>query len=187
MQAKIILPVLVYKIFTHINTLCIKLCYHTIANLLFFFLSFVKYIITNIRLCQKFLYLTYRFLLVLSHQIPIQYLLEHHRIFTFESDIMPVSKKATTKSVKKSPKNTSDTGETNVSVITKTTSPKVIIKSESLSQKCHDGSCKQWFYAHRFIKLLCGLVIIIIILFTFFLSLKTYNMVSDLSDLFMSP
>lgn len=63
----------------------------------------------------------------------------------------------------------------NVSVITKTIRPNVIIKSENINENNTQG--KQWL-----IKSICLMIMCIIILITFFLSLKTYNMVHELSN-----
>lgn len=70
--------------------------------------------------------------------------------------------------------------DTNVSVFTKTTEPKVVIQSENvdISKVLKNQSiCK-----HRLMKSICMITITVIILITFFLSLKTYNIVSELSQ-----
>ena len=63
----------------------------------------------------------------------------------------------------------------NFSVITKTTRPKVVIQSENIENDC--SIC----HNHKMIKFIFLIVICCIILITFFLSLKTYNMVNELS------
>lgn len=65
----------------------------------------------------------------------------------------------------------------NVSVITKTTTPKVVIQSEGISNNDNILQNK-----HLFLKLICFVIMCIILLMTFFLSLKTYNTVNELSD-----
>jgi hypothetical protein len=78
-------------------------------------------------------------------------------------------------------KNQTTNPETNVSVFTKTTNPKVIIKTESLENnylcKIHDK--------HKVLRFLCFVIICIIILATFFLSLHTYNTVNELAKYIM--
>lgn len=65
----------------------------------------------------------------------------------------------------------------NVSVITKTTTPKVVIQSENI--KSNDNVLDD---KHLLLKLVCFVIMCIILLMTFFLSLKTYNAVNELSD-----
>lgn len=73
-----------------------------------------------------------------------------------------------------------NTTESNVSVITKNTNPKVIIQSENVidNRDCSD----QHRDKHLFLKLVCFIVMCMILLITFFLSLKTYNAIIELSD-----
>lgn len=78
-------------------------------------------------------------------------------------------------------KKVTESSDTNVSVFTRTTNPKVIIKSESVKDDWKDFSCKNW-NKHKLIKFVCFVVICLIVLMTFFLSLKTYNTVNDLSN-----
>ena len=66
----------------------------------------------------------------------------------------------------------------NVSVITKTTAPKVIIQSENVNRKQLD----QINNKHLLLKLICFIIMCIILLITFFLSLKTYNSVNELTN-----
>jgi len=62
--------------------------------------------------------------------------------------------------------------ESNVSIFTKTTNPKVIVQSENI--KFQDNSlCKDW-NKHKFVKIMCMVIMCIILLITFFMSLKTY-------------
>lgn len=71
-----------------------------------------------------------------------------------------------------------DKEPSNVSVITKTTAPKVIIQSENMNeQSLNENNDK-----HLFLKLICFVIMCIILLMTFFLSLKTYNSINELSD-----
>lgn len=63
----------------------------------------------------------------------------------------------------------------NFSVITKSTRPKVVIQSENIKNDC--SIC----HNHKMIKFIFLVVISCIILITFFLSIKTYNMVNELS------
>ena len=65
----------------------------------------------------------------------------------------------------------------NVSVITKTTTPKVVIQSENVN-----NNNKVLEDKHLLLKLVCFVIMCIILLMTFFLSLKTYNAVNGLSD-----
>lgn len=71
--------------------------------------------------------------------------------------------------------------EANVSVFTKTTNPKVVIKSESLK---NSNSISLWQKQNKYNMLMffCFIIICIIILATFFLSLKTYNTVNELAE-----
>lgn len=66
--------------------------------------------------------------------------------------------------------------ESNVSVITKTTNPRVVVQRESTNDM------KNWldYRRHNLIKFVCLIVMCVIILITFFLSLKTYNIVNSL-------
>ena len=68
----------------------------------------------------------------------------------------------------------------NVSVITKTTSPKVVIQSENVSNNSH--LLNEIHDKHLLLKLICFVIMCIILLMTFFLSLKTYHAVNELSD-----
>ncbi len=72
--------------------------------------------------------------------------------------------------------------DSNVSVLTKTVGPKVTIQSEKLeSPMLYSG---QNIHKHRILKSVFMVVMGIIILMTFFLSLKTYNTVNELYQLF---
>ena len=68
----------------------------------------------------------------------------------------------------------------NISVITKTTTPKVIIQSESITN--NEDIVNQISNKHLLLKFICFVIMCIILLMTFFLSLKTYNAVNDLSE-----
>ena len=68
----------------------------------------------------------------------------------------------------------------NVSVITKTTTPKVVVQSENVSNS--ENVFSNTNDKHFLLKLICFIIMCIILLMTFFLSLKTYNMVNELSD-----
>jgi hypothetical protein len=76
-------------------------------------------------------------------------------------------------------KRVSNDSDANVSVFTKTTNPNVVINSEDVA-----AYRKQRFHKHRILKSVCLIVMGIIILMTFFLSLKTYNAVNELYQLF---
>ena len=76
-----------------------------------------------------------------------------------------------------------DSPNTSVSVFTKTTNPKVIIESEHIKEECHSKWNRN---KHKLLKFLCMMIMCIIILITFFLSLKTYNTVNELAKYFMS-
>jgi len=67
----------------------------------------------------------------------------------------------------------------NISVITKTTSPKVVIQSENVkyADKADESMCN-----HKVFQFILAIVMCIIILITFFISLKTYNTLNSLSD-----
>ena len=77
---------------------------------------------------------------------------------------------------------TSNNSDSDVSVFTRTTAPKVIVQSE----KIDTPHIIQNIQRHRIIKSVCLIVIGIIILMTFFLSLKTYNNVNELYQLLSS-
>lgn len=68
----------------------------------------------------------------------------------------------------------------NVSVITKTTTPKVLIQSENINN--NENILNEINDKHLLLKLICFVIMCIISLMTFFLSLKTYNNVNELSD-----
>ena len=74
--------------------------------------------------------------------------------------------------------------ESNISVLTKTTNPKVVINSEDF-KNCDENLTIQ--KKHKLLKTVCFMIICIIILMTFFISLKTYNMVNELSYYIMQP
>jgi hypothetical protein len=65
------------------------------------------------------------------------------------------------------------------SVITKTTKPKVIVQSECVDNY---NTSDLSLCNHKMVKFVCLIVMCIIILITFFLSLKTYNIVTELSN-----
>ena len=67
-----------------------------------------------------------------------------------------------------------------VSVITKTTTPKVVIQSENIPN--NENFLNKSYDKHLLLKLICFVIMCIILLMTFFLSLKTYNSVNELSD-----
>ena len=75
--------------------------------------------------------------------------------------------------------------ESNVSVLTKTTNPKVVINSENFKDNCNNLPC--YWKKHKLLKSICFIIICIIILMTFFLSLKTYNIVNELWYYIMQP
>lgn len=68
----------------------------------------------------------------------------------------------------------SNAQESEISVITKTTNPKVLIQSEAFS----DNLCTK----HQLLRFICMIVMCMIILITFFVSIKTYNLVQELSN-----
>lgn len=78
-------------------------------------------------------------------------------------------------------KKTSENSETGVSVFTKTTNPKIVVQSENLenSKVCQN----QNICSCRFLKFVCLMIMSIIVLMTFFLALRTYNIVNELSAL----
>ena len=75
-------------------------------------------------------------------------------------------------------KKISDNSDANVSVFTKTTSPKVVVQAE----KMENFEFNQNIYRHKILLSACLIIMGIIILMTFFLALKTYNNVNELSD-----
>ena len=79
-------------------------------------------------------------------------------------------------------KKVSNNPDADVSVFTKTTSPKVVVQSE----KMDTPQIIQNIHRHRVLKSICLIVMGIIILMTFFLSLKTYNTVNELYQSFNS-
>ena len=83
-------------------------------------------------------------------------------------------------------KKNNNPSEPNISVITKRTNPKVIINSENCKNDYND-----WLHhnrkKHKLLKFACFIIICIIILMTFFLCLKTYNIVNELSYYMMQP
>lgn len=100
---------------------------------------------------------------------------------------MKTDKKVRAKTTKQWNSSTSkqviSSSDTSVSVFTKTTNPKVIVKSENIRDEYHwKGSRNK----HKILKFLCLIIMCLIILITFFLSLKTYNTVSELSEYFIS-
>lgn len=92
------------------------------------------------------------------------------------------------KSITKKPSNKKDDNvlqvkaekeQSNVSVITKTTTPKVVIQSENIN---NNNLLNEINDKHLLLKLICFVIMCIILLMTFFLSLRTYNAVNELSD-----
>ena len=68
-----------------------------------------------------------------------------------------------------------------MSVFTKTTRPKVILESESLKGKW-DTLLERHYCGYGVLKFLCFIILCIIVLMTFFLALRTYNMVNELAN-----
>lgn len=89
---------------------------------------------------------------------------------------------ANKKSTKKewATKMVADKKETNVSVITKTTTPKVVVKSEKMENNHNNSTWKNNLLGCIFFIVIC-----IIILAIFFLSLQTYNTVNKLAEYIM--
>ncbi len=81
-------------------------------------------------------------------------------------------------------KKINNSSESNISVLTKTTNPKVVINSEDF-KNCDENLTIQ--KKNKLLKTVCFMIICIIILMTFFISLKTYNMVNELSYYIMQP
>ena len=92
-----------------------------------------------------------------------------------------VSKKASKETDFKTVSPSKISNDSNVSVFTKTSNPKVIIQTdninENVKQKNEDIS------QINIIKNLCAIIICLIILITFFLSFKTYIMMNNLLQL----
>lgn len=79
-----------------------------------------------------------------------------------------------------------NTSESDVSVFTKTTKPNLVIKSEKIRNNYNNcNSCCQKQKIHKILYFICMIIICIIILMTFFLTLKTYNAVEELSEYIM--
>lgn len=97
---------------------------------------------------------------------------------TTKSTKTKVSKKGTVSDVVE--KKVSNNPDTSVSVFTKTTNPKVVVQSE----KIDTPQVIQNIHRHRILKSVCLIVMGIIVLMTFFLSLKTYQTVNELYQLF---
>ena len=75
-------------------------------------------------------------------------------------------------------KRMSSDSDIDVSVFTKTTTPKVVVQSEKMDcTSIYQNICE-----HRILKSACLIIMGVVILMTFFLSLKTYNTVNELSD-----
>ena len=70
------------------------------------------------------------------------------------------------------------TSENNVSVFTKTITPKVVIQSENIDNSLFSENINK----HQILKICCLIIMSIILLMTFFLTLKTYNAVNELSE-----
>ena len=102
---------------------------------------------------------------------------------TIKNEWKSKTQKAIRMSNKFDDEKSTNSSNTNVSVFTRTTNPKVIIESEnvnwSFEWKEHHGK-------HKLLKFICMMIMCLIILMTFFLSLKTYNMVHNLSEYFVS-
>ena len=73
------------------------------------------------------------------------------------------------------------TPESDVSIFTKTTRPNVILESESL-KGCWSTLLQKHCCGYRMLKFLCFIILCIIVLMTFFLALKTYNLVNELAN-----
>jgi len=67
--------------------------------------------------------------------------------------------------------------EKNVSVITKTNTPKIIVQSEQITSTSKESNTK---YKHEILPFLLKITMCLIVLITFFLSIKTYNIVNQL-------
>jgi len=83
-------------------------------------------------------------------------------------------------------KRINNSSEHSISVLTKTTKPKVIINSEDFKNSSENLSMHNP-KNHKLLKTVCFMIVCIIILITFFLSLKTYNTVNELSYYIMQP
>lgn len=81
-------------------------------------------------------------------------------------------------------KNQTINPETNVSVFTKTTNPKVVIKTENFENNWNNYSNKN-YDKHKILGFACLIIMCIIILATFFLSMHTYNTVNELAEYIM--
>lgn len=69
----------------------------------------------------------------------------------------------------------------NVSVFTKTNNPKVVIQAEKLNNNWNNFYWEN-LNTHKLIKFTCIIIMCLIILMIFFLSLRTYNTINELSD-----
>ncbi len=77
-------------------------------------------------------------------------------------------------------KDLSNPSESNVSIITKTTNPKVIIQSEELHNDSIDNLSNQCLLKNQILRFVCMVIMCMVILATFFLSLRTYNTLNEL-------
>lgn len=71
--------------------------------------------------------------------------------------------------------------DSNVSVFTKTSNPKVIIQTDNINESVKQKN--ENINQINIIKNLCAIIICLIILITFFLSFKTYIMMNNLLQL----
>ena len=78
--------------------------------------------------------------------------------------------------IKKNSNTTEESPETNVSVITKTTNPRIVIQSENFNRDYQFG-----LHKHTLLKFICLIIMCVIILITFFISIETFDMVRDLT------
>ena len=67
----------------------------------------------------------------------------------------------------------------NPSVITKTRNPKVVVNTETINEE-NNIWCQCCYCRHKFIISLCLIVMWVVMLATFFISLKTYNIINSL-------
>ena len=97
-----------------------------------------------------------------------------------DSKHKPTTKKASNKKDDKVLQVKAEKESSNVSVITKTTAPKVVVQSENVSN--NSPFLNEINDKHLLLKLICFIIMCIILLMTFFLSLKTYHAINELSD-----
>ena len=129
---------------------------------------------------KVFTHITLIFLVLIEKFLSLQDVLGLWIFMVTESRRKSNTKKASQKKSDRVLQVSTKKETSNVSVITKTTTPKVVIQSEKVSN--NENVLNEINDKHLLLKLICFVIMCIILLMTFFLSLKTYNAVNELSD-----